>query len=282
MRSLTLFIQTYPGACILIYSLLSLMVGSLISMLTHRIPIMIEQSESTDTPPKTTPKFNLFLPRSHCISCKKTIPFYYNIPLLSYILLKGRCHHCRNTIAWRYPLIEASTLLLSLLALYLFGASMMLVIVLPFFWLCIALVAIDLEHQLLPDMLTYSLLWLGLLINAQHVFCALSDAVWGATIAYSSLWLLIKVFYLLTGKIGMGYGDFKLFAALGAWFGWGALMPILVLACILGIIIGSVYLWLHNKTRHHPIPFGPYLCIAGISYVYMGTKDLSGLFLMSS
>ncbi len=268
MKMLQLFMHTYPIIWTILYSLFTLLVGSVLSMLVYRLPIMLDLAENQDlTLPLSSP-FNLFLPRSHCVHCKKTIPMYHNIPLLSYLLLRGRCHHCQHAIAWRYPFIEASTLILSLLAAYLFGYNLILVAVLPFIWLCIALSMIDLEHQLLPDALNYSLLWVGLLVNTQAVFCSLPNAVWTAAIAYLSLWLIIKLFYLVTGKIGMGYGDFKLFAALGAWFGWTALTPILLLACTLGIIIGSFYLWHHKKSRHQPIPFGPYLCIAGLSYLF--------------
>lgn len=265
MTSVQLFMHSCPITFILLYSIGMLLIGSVLSMLIYRLPIMVDQAELSCSP---THRFNLFLPRSHCIRCKKIIPIYHNIPLLSYILLRGRCHACHCAISWRYPLVEALTLIFSLLALYCFGCQLLLVAVLPFIWLCIALAMIDLDHQILPDPLTYSLLWLGLLINSQGIFCALSAAVWGAAIAYVSLWILIKVFYLITGKIGMGYGDFKLFAALGAWFGWSALTPILLLSCMLGIIFGSLYLWINKKNRNHPIPFGPYLCIAGMVYLF--------------
>ena len=272
MTSIQLFMHSYPTTFILLYSIGMLLIGSVLSMLIYRLPIMVNQAEPSCS---STSRFNLFLPRSHCIRCKKIIPIYHNIPLLSYILLRGRCHACHCAISWRYPLVEALTLIFSLLALYFFGCQLLLVAVLPFIWPCIALAMIDLDHQILPDPLTYSLLWLGLLINSQGIFCTLSAAVWGAAIAYVSLWILIKVFYLITGKIGMGYGDFKLFAALGAWFGWSALTPILLLSCMLGIIFGSFYLWINKKNRNHPISFGPYLCIAGV--VYLFSMPFSGL-----
>jgi len=269
MRTFQLFAHTYPITCLILYSLAALLVGSVLSMLIYRLPIMLMQAETQESQTPSSYPFNLFLPRSHCVRCKKTIPIYHNIPLLSYLLLGGRCHHCHHAIAWRYPLVEASTLLLSLVAVYVFGYHLILVAVLPFIWICIALTMIDIEHQLLPDTLTYSLLWLGLLVNTQTIFCSLPNAVWSAAIAYLSLWLIIKLFYLCTGKIGMGNGDFKLFAALAAWFGWTALTPILLMACMLGIIIGSLYLWHQKKNRHHAIPFGPYLCIAGLSYLFL-------------
>lgn len=263
------FITLYPILVTILFALGALLVGSVLAMMSHRLPIMLTQP--------SIKSFNFFLPRSHCVHCKKTIPFYHNIPLLSYLILRRRCSHCHRVISWRYPSIEACTLILSLLAVYLFGYHAILWVVLPFIWICIVLTVIDLEHRILPDVLTYSLLWLGLLINSQAVFCSLSTAVWGASIAYLSLWLIIQIYYLFTGKIGMGNGDFKLLAALGAWFGWTALIPILLLSCSLGIIIGSVYLWLHKKNRHHPIPFGPYLCIAGVVYLFGQTLFLSML-----
>ena len=260
MTFIQALIHAYPLLSILLYSLGVLLVGSVLSMLTYRLPIMLDQPH--------TLRFNLFFPRSHCVHCKKIVPIYHNIPLLSYGLLHGHCHACHHPISWRYPCIEALTLLFSLGALYGFGWQWILIAVLPFLWICIALTMIDLEHQILPDTLTYSLLWLGLLVNTQAVFCPLSSAVWGTVIAYLSLWLLIKIFYLITGKIGMGYGDFKLLAAFGAWFGWTALTPILLVSCVLGIGIGSLYLWINHKNRHHPIPFGPYLCMAGTLYLF--------------
>lgn len=267
MNNFRAFIHAYPTVCIVFYSVFVLLIGSLLSMLTYRLPLILKQIEREEDN-DTFPVFNLFLPRSHCVHCKKIIPLYHNLPLLSYCVLRGRCHTCQHVIPWRYPIIEASTLILSLLAWYYFDWQLILLPVLLFLWLCISLTVIDLEHQVLPDVLTYCLLWLGLLVNTQNIFCPLHTAVLGTVIAYLSLWVLIKLFYLATGKIGMGYGDFKLFSALGAWFGWMALTPILLMACVMGIILGSLYLWINKKTRQHPIPFGPYLCIAGILYLF--------------
>lgn len=260
MTAIDIFIHDYPILCIFVYGVGALLIGSVLTMLSYRLPMMMTQPHAK--------RFNLFFPRSHCTHCKKMIPIYHNIPIVSYCLLRGHCHACREAISWRYPCTEAITLIVSLGALYVFGWHGVLAPVLLFLWIAIVLTLIDLEHQILPDVLTYCLLWLGLLVNSQNLFCPLSAAVWGAVIAYLSLWLLIKLFYLITGKIGMGNGDFKLLAALGAWFGWAALLPILLLSCTLGICIGSFYLWLNKKNRHHPIPFGPYLCIAGTVYLF--------------
>jgi leader peptidase (prepilin peptidase)/N-methyltransferase len=266
MISMQIIPQTYPITTTIIFSFLMLLVGSVLSMMVYRLPHMMEKSSLEAT--QIFAKFNLFLPRSHCTHCKKTIPIYHNIPLLSYLFLRGRCHACHKRIAWRYPFTEGLTMVLSLCALYVCGYQWLLVCVLLFLWICIVLTMIDFEHQILPDVLTYSLLWLGLLVNTHGYFCSLSAAVWGAVLAYLSLWTVIKLFYLLTGKIGMGYGDFKLFAALGAWFGGMALTPILLGACTLGILIGAPFLWLNKKNLQQPIPFGPYLCIAGAAYLF--------------
>lgn len=259
--SLQYWVQNQPMLCTFLFALYALLVGSVLSMMIYRIPLILKGNSNRKS------VFNLFLPRSHCVHCKKTIPAYYNIPLFSYLFLKGRCYSCRAVISWRYPTVEALTLILSLLTLYIFGWHGTLIPALAFVWICICLSFIDLEHQLLPDNLTLSLLWIGLLVNTQSIFCTLPNAVWSAACAYLILWILIKVYYLFTKKIGMGHGDFKLFAAFGAWFGWTALTPILLIASTLGIVVGSIYLWRTKQTRHIPIPFGPYLCVAGVAYL---------------
>ncbi|MCR9192309.1 MAG: A24 family peptidase [Gammaproteobacteria bacterium] len=252
--------QLYPISSILIISVCALMVGSVLSMTIYRLPLILEQPDSAS--------FNLFFPRSHCVHCKKTIPFYYNIPLFSYLYLRGRCHHCRHKISWRYPIVEILTLVLSLLAVYTYGYTFITLWVLAFVSLTLCLGFIDLEHQLLPDTLTLGLLWLGLLMNTQSVFCTLPNAVWSAAGAYLCLWVVMKLFCLITGKIGMGHGDFKLFAAFGAWFGWTALIPILLIASTLGSVIGLSYLRITKQNRNTPIPFGPFLCIGGLATLF--------------
>lgn len=265
MTAFPTLVYQHPALSLLIYSIVMLLIGSVLAMIIYRLPHMIDPSHFEAA--QSFSQFNLFLPRSHCVYCKKIIPLYHNIPVLSYVFLRGHCHACQHPISWRYPLIEILTLILSWLALYLFGYQWTLLAALAFLWIGLCLTMIDLEHQILPDALNYILLWLGLLVNSQAIFCTLSAAVWGAVIAYLVLWIVIKLFYLLTGKIGMGHGDFKLFAALGAWFGWTALTPILLIACTLGIILGTLYLKLHKKNLQQPIPFGPYLCIAGMIYL---------------
>ncbi len=267
------FIYLYIGV-------FSLCVGSLLNVIIHRLPIML-QSEwqqqcctllEIEKPKDEQPPINLFVPRSFCPQCNSTIKFWQNIPVLSYLLLKGRCYSCKNSIAYKYPLIELGTMILSLLACAHFGLTLPLIFALLALWLLIPLFFIDLEHQLLPDGLTLSLLWLGLIANTSSLFTSLPNAVLSAAAAYLSLWLFIKLFYLITGKIGMGHGDFKLFAAFGAWFGWQSLPFILLCSSLLGTIVGVIYLSLKKKDKDTPIPFGPFLCTSAIIYLFIGTQ----------
>ena len=267
MPTLSTITHTYPNAALAFFGLLALLLGSMLTMLVYRLPIILGQSllrPQSDT----FSRFNLFLPRSHCPQCKTMIPGYYNIPVLGYCLLKGCCHACRKRIAWRYPLIEILTLGLFLAAELHFGWHPSLMAAGIFISFCIAMTFIDLEHQLIPDSLSLGLLWLGLLINTQDIFCSLNTAVISAAGGYLSLWLFIRLYYLLTGKIGMGHGDFKLFAAFGAWFGWMALGKILLLSCILGSIIGWGYLKITGQHSNTAIAFGPFLSLAALIYLF--------------
>ncbi|MDP3562033.1 MAG: prepilin peptidase [Legionellaceae bacterium] len=252
-----------PFILFIFLGIIALLIGSFLNVIIYRLPLMMEYGNS---PQKQS--INLCFPRSHCPGCKQMIPAWHNIPLLSYLLLRGRCHACRQPISWYYPTVELLCLTLSLVAAYLIGFNLTLVFALPFIWILICLSFIDLQHQLLPDTLTLGLLWLGLIANTQFLFASLPNAVLSAVGAYLILWVFIKLFYLCTGKIGMGHGDFKLFAALGAWFGWQALLPIILSSSILGTIIGLIYLGISRKTKETPIPFGPFLCISGCGYLF--------------
>jgi leader peptidase (prepilin peptidase)/N-methyltransferase len=261
----------------LMITLFSLAVGSLLNVIIYRLPIMLEAEwkeqcyELFALPDKTEKQaINLFLPRSFCPLCKSKIKAWQNIPLISYCLLKGRCSQCRNPISMRYPLIELLTMALSLYATWHIGLTLQLPFVLCALWLLIPLIFIDLEHQLLPDELTLSFLWLGLIANTQNLFVSLPIAVLSCAGAYVVLWLFIKLFYLITGKVGMGAGDFKLFAAFGAWFGWVFLPLILLISSLTGAVVGIVYLRMNNKSRETPIPFGPFLCLAGLVSLFWG------------
>ncbi|AHE67211.1 prepilin peptidase [Legionella oakridgensis] len=270
-------LYVYPIVIYIFLALFSLAIGSLLNVIIHRLPLMLQMEWTSQCRnllqlPDETPskKINLFFPRSFCPQCKNKIPFWHNIPLVSYCFLRGRCATCQQSIPFRYPFVEALCLGLSLLAVWHFGFNLTLIFALLFIWLLIVICFIDLQHQLIPDSLSLSLLWLGLIANTQTLFTSLSVAVLSAAGAYLALWLFIKLFYLLTGKIGMGQGDFKLFAAFGAWFGWVQLPFILLLSSILGALTGLIYLKATRQTRDTPIPFGPFLCLAGLIALFYG------------
>lgn len=261
-------------------ALFSLAVGSLLNVIIYRLPIMLHQEWEQDyrklmnLEEEEAPELNLFYPRSFCPSCKTKVKAWQNIPVLSYLFLRGHCNFCALPISIRYPLIELGTMVLSLYACWHFGFTGQLLFALIALWLLICLFFIDLDHQLLPDCLTLSLLWLGLIANTHHLFAPLTEAVFSAAGAYLVLWIFIKLFYLITGKIGMGNGDFKLFAAFGAWFGWQFLPLILMCSSITGVIIGLLYLYFQNKSRDTSIPFGPFLCASGVVALFWGQKIL--------
>ncbi|MGC1181914.1 prepilin peptidase [Legionella sp.] len=261
-------------------AIFSLAVGSLLNVVIYRLPIMLEREwkqeycQLLNIKDEKTQTFNLFLPRSFCPSCNSLVKSWQNIPILSYLFLRGCCYQCKRPISLRYPLIELSTMLLSIYACWHFGFTLQLIFSLIAIWLLICLFFIDLDHQLLPDCITLSLLWIGLIANTEHLFTPLPEAVLSAAGGYIGLWLFIKLFYIVTGKIGMGNGDFKLFAALGAWFGWKFLPLILLFSSILGTIVGFLYLFLHNKSKDTTIPFGPFLCVSGITVLFLGQKIL--------
>ena len=251
--------------------LFSLMIGSFLNVVIHRLPIMLErewQAEylsyfNPETQLQQEERYNLMVPRSACPHCGHAITAMENIPLLSWLWLKGRCRECQAPISARYPLVELLTALLSLVVAATFPPSWGLLAALLLTWVLVALTFIDLDKMLLPDQLTLPLLWGGLLFNLAGGFVPLADAVIGAMAGYLVLWSLYWAFKLLTGKEGMGYGDFKLLAALGAWLGWQALPIVLLLSSLIGAIIGISLILLRNHHQGKPIPFGPYLAIAG-------------------
>lgn len=256
---------------------IALAIGSLLNVFIYRIPLMLEQDlqeECQHLHNKSIPSFplNLFFPRSFCPNCKQHLKIWHNIPFFSYLCLKGRCAYCKSLISLEYPLVEILTCMLSLYAAWHFGINYTGLMAILFIWFLIPLFFIDLHCQLLPDSLTLSLLWIGLMANTYTLFVPLEQAVWSAAGAYLLLWSIIKIFYLITGKIGMGNGDFKLFAAFGAWFGWEQLPLILLFSSCLGAITGMTYLKITGKGRDTPIPFGPFLCIAGFIALFWGNK----------
>ncbi|HDX8450762.1 prepilin peptidase [Aeromonas hydrophila] len=251
--------------------LFSLMIGSFLNVVIHRLPIMLErewQAEylgyfNPEALPQQEERYNLMVPRSACPHCGHAITAMENIPLLSWLWLKGRCRECQAPISARYPLVELLTALLSLVVATTFPPGWALLAALLLTWVLVALTFIDLDKMLLPDQLTLPLLWGGLLFNLAGGFAPLADAVIGAMAGYLVLWSLYWAFKLLTGKEGMGYGDFKLLAALGAWLGWQALPIVLLLSSLVGALMGIGLILLRNHHQNKPIPFGPYLAIAG-------------------
>lgn len=260
---------------------LGLAIGSFLNVVIVRLPKMMTNSWKADCcellelePPPQQSTFNLLLPASECPSCGHQIRAWENIPVLSYLFLRGRCSACRSRISIRYPLIEIATGILSVLVLLHFGWTAQSMLALVLVWALIALTGIDIDTQLLPDKITLPLLWLGLLANSAGAFVSLEDAVYGAAAGYLLLWSVFWGFKLLTGKEGMGYGDFKLLAALGAWMGWQALPTIVLLSSFVGAVIGIAGILIQGRDRNIPIPFGPYLAIAGFITLLWGDNLL--------
>ncbi|SIS98924.1 prepilin peptidase [Neptunomonas antarctica] len=250
----------------------SLLIGSFLNVVIYRIPVMMEREwqdsiregieEKKENSEQSAP-FNLSHPASTCPACQHRIRWYENIPVISYLFLRGKCASCKTSISLRYPVIELLTAVLSVVVIYQFGFTVYGLAAVVFTWCLIALTFIDTDHQLLPDRITLPLLWLGLLINAQNSFASLESAVWGAALGYLSLWLVYWGFKLATGKEGMGYGDFKLLAALGAWCGATALPLIILLSSVSGVILAVLLMIFKRHDAQNPLPFGPYLAIAG-------------------
>lgn len=254
-----------------IAALFGLMIGSFLNVVIHRLPLMmqraweqearaiLEQPEAETEPAR----FDLWWPRSRCPQCDREIRAHENIPVLSYLLLRGRCPGCKTRISWQYPLVELLTAALFAFSILHFGPTAAGLAALLFTGMLIAAAGIDARTTLLPDQLTLPLLWFGLALNVFGVFTDLQSAVIGAIAGYLTLWLVYHAFRLITGKEGMGYGDFKLLAALGAWLGWQALPLILLLASLVGAVVGITLILLRGRDRNIPIPFGPYLAAAG-------------------
>lgn len=267
--------------------LLGLCVGSFLNVVIHRLPKMMErdwQAQCAELRGESVPAdspLSLSRPRSRCPNCGHSITALENIPLISYILiLKGKCSDCGMRISPRYPIIEALTGLMSAYAAWHFGPSTQTAGALLLIWALIALAAIDLDTQLLPDSITLPLVWIGLAFNLGTSYCDLPSAVIGAMAGYLSLWSVFWLFKLATGKEGMGYGDFKLLAALGAWLGWQMLPAIILLSSIVGAIVGITLIVAARHGRNVPIPFGPYLAAAGLIALFWGqtiTKTYLGM-----
>lgn len=274
---LTDLITVFESSALVFYSVVfvfSLMVGSFLNVVIYRLPKILEQGwysecrefladEIKNIPEKKQTKITLSTPSSSCPNCNHKIRFYENIPIISWLLLKGKCSQCKNTISVRYPLVELTTALLSLVIAYHYGVSQQTLFALWLTWGLISLTMIDFDHMLLPDQIVLPLLWLGLLLNINGTFVTIESAVIGAAAGYMSLFSVFWLFKILTGKEGMGHGDFKLVALFGAWFGWQLLPLLILMASAVGAIIGIGLMIFKNHQREQAIPFGPYLAIAG-------------------
>lgn len=252
-----------PFLTTLFSALLGLIVGSFISMLSWRLPRMLELEPEE--------QFKIIsIHRSHCPHCQTPLPWYRLIPLFSWLISLGKCHSCQQKISPRYPLIEISTALLTVYIIHHFDVTLVGFIALVFTWFLITICVIDIEHQLILDKLSLPLLWLGLIVNTQAIFATPINAILGAAAGYLILWTLFQVFKLVTGKEGMGYGDFKLLAALGAWFGIMSLPQIILIASLSSIVIGLVLALSKVRSMKDPVPFGPYLAIGGWTSLIFG------------
>ena len=250
---------------------LGLMVGSFLNVVIYRLPVMMEREwkaqareyTGQDDDSEEEVPFSLSRPASRCPACNHKIRSYENIPVLSYLVLRGKCSSCKTRISLRYPLIELLTGILSVVVAWHFGFGWQTAAALLLTWALIALSMIDIDHQLLPDAITLPFLWLGLLLSLFPVFAGIRESLIGAIAGYLSLWTVYQLFKLVTGKEGMGYGDFKLLALLGAWMGWQALPMIVLLSSAVGAVLGGAMILIQGRDRAQPIPFGPYLAIAG-------------------
>jgi leader peptidase (prepilin peptidase)/N-methyltransferase len=259
---------------------LGLVVGSFLNVVVYRLPLMMERQwrreccELLEKTQETEETLTLSVPNSHCPACKAAIKPWQNIPVISYLILAGKCSSCGIKISPRYPLVEAVTALMTLSLGSFFGADLALLGAMLFTWALISLTLIDLDHKLLPDDITLPLLWLGLVLNLNGTYTSLTDAVLGAIFGYLSLWSVYWAFKLVTGKEGMGYGDFKLLAALGAWLGWQLLPVIILMSSLVGAVCGIALMILKGRGKDIPIPFGPYLAIAGWISLLWGQQIL--------
>ncbi len=285
-------LQQSPTTLTTICFVLGLLVGSFLNVVIYRLPLMLQRDwrqqccefleiedpqPAEEKNPLLRTDLSLAKPASHCPQCQHTIRAWENIPLISYALLAGKCASCKVKIPIRYPAVELATGLFSALVAVNFGATWLALALLLFVWALIALTMIDFDHQLLPDDITLPLLWLGLAVNTQDLGTGVTtqEAVLGAVVGYLSLWSFYWVFKLATGKDGMGYGDFKLLAALGAWMGWQALLPIIILSSLVGATFGIASILLMGRDRSAPMPFGPFLAGAGLIMMIWGNQIYS-------
>jgi leader peptidase (prepilin peptidase)/N-methyltransferase len=272
-----LFTQT-PTVFIAVAFAFALLIGSFLNVIIYRLPLMMQRDwreqcdELSKEPAPDLPegKFNIVVPRSRCPACGAAIKAWQNIPVLSYLLLGAQCSNCQKSISVRYPLVETLTAILAAICAWHFGFGWEALMAIGLSFALVAISLIDVDHQIIPDSIVIPLMWVGLamslfypLAGADTLFIAPQDAIVGALAGYLSLWSVYQLFKLVTGKEGMGYGDFKLLAALGAWLGWQALPTIILMSAVVGAVIGIVLIVFRGRDRQIPIPFGPYLAAAG-------------------
>jgi leader peptidase (prepilin peptidase)/N-methyltransferase len=273
-----------PAAAVAAAGVVGLLVGSFLNVVIHRLPRMLERgwraqcAELAGETPAEEPAYNLIVPRSACPSCGHRIGALENIPVVSWLALRGKCKACGARIPMRYPAVEILGAVLAMLAVWHFGPTVKGMAACVLLWTLVALTFIDADTQLLPDDLTLPLLWAGLAANLFGVFVPLHEAVIGAIAGYLVLWGVYWLFKLVRGKEGMGYGDFKLLATLGAWLGWKVLPGIVLLSSVVGAVIGIALVVLRGRDRASPLPFGPYLAVAGAIALFLG-KSLVDLYL---
>ncbi len=272
LENVVLLLQSNQALFFSLVGVLGLCVGSFLNVVVYRLPIMLERQWTPITYETT---FNLVLPRSHCPACKKNILPLHNIPLLSYLFLKGKSACCSQSIPLRYPLIELSTFAISLFLAIHYGVSWQFVAALGFLWSLLVLFFIDLEHKILPDNITLPLLWTGLLINSFQVFTSLENAVYGAVFGYSFFWIIAFFYQRWRGFEGLGLGDAKLLSACGAWFGWQMLPLIVVLSSFTGTVAGLIYILKKRGSLREAIPFGPFIALAAFITMVWGQNIVS-------
>ena len=279
----------FPALAIASAFLFGLLIGSFLNVVILRLPARLEwqwkrdSRELLELPAEATsgPPPDLVFARSHCPHCGHHLSAWENIPLLSFLLLRGHCRNCRAPISWQYPAVELLTGIAMAVCVWQFGIGWQALAAITCSAVLIALTGIDLRTSLLPDQLTYPLLWIGLLLSVFGVFVAPATAIIGAAAGYLSLWSVYWLFKLATGKEGMGFGDFKLLAALGAWCGWQGVLPIVLISALVGAVIGSIWLALRGRDRATPIPFGPYLALAGWIQLLWGPQLIAAYLYIS-
>jgi leader peptidase (prepilin peptidase)/N-methyltransferase len=280
MEALFSILQSSPLLLTSIIFVIGLMIGSFLNVVIYRLPVMMQRGWKKECleyleleqPEDDNEPFNLTLPLSRCPGCNTAIKPYQNIPVISYLFLKGKCAKCKIHISLRYPLIESFTGIVSAVVAWHFGYSVEMLFALILTWSLVALSFIDIDYQLLPDSINFPLLWLGLFLSLFSIYTDPSSSIIGALAGYLSLWTVYQGFKIVTGKEGMGYGDFKLLAVFGAWLGWQYLPLIILLSSLVGAIIGISMVVFVKKDKNIPIPFGPYLAVAGWIALLWGDK----------